>query len=130
MSVIAAPALGGDARASTCFARCDCGLFVGLPSVVNAPPQRLPIATAATPTATSHAATTRHGCRALSRASACVECLIPSLERGSTRPPHCATAVDPHALLLQRMPPCAPGSHPQHRRSGHRSLCGHGRITV
>ena len=35
--------------------------------------------------------------------------LIPSLERSSKRPPHCATARHPHALLLRRMPPCAPG---------------------
>src|SRR5262245_12320868 len=103
MSVTAAPAVGGNARDTASLARCDCGSLVGFPSVVNAPPNRLPIATAATTIATSHAATTRHGCRALSRASACVECLIPSLERGSTRAPHCATALDRHALLLQRM---------------------------
>ena len=41
-SVTAAPTVGGNAAASASLARCDCGSFVGLPSVVSAPPSSRP----------------------------------------------------------------------------------------
>src|SRR5215475_14213573 len=70
MSVTAAPAVGGKAADSASAARSDCGLLVGFPSVVNAPPSSAPIATTATTTAATQAPTVRHGCRALHPASA------------------------------------------------------------
>src|SRR5262249_32210463 len=90
MSVIAAPALGGNACASTSFARCDCGLFVGLPSVVSAPPRSVAIAAPATTTATIQAPTVRHGCRALDVASCCVGIFLGgtlSTDQGSAHRP-------------------------------------------
>src|SRR5262249_24578076 len=69
MSVIVAPAVGGKAADTASFARSDCGLFVGFPSVVSAPPSSAPIATTATTTAATQAAIVRHGCRALVTAS-------------------------------------------------------------
>src|SRR5262249_13145925 len=76
MSVIVAPSVGGNAADSASFARSDCGLFVGFPCVVNAPPSSPPIATTATTTRTTQAPIVRHGCRALLIASVCVESVI------------------------------------------------------
>jgi hypothetical protein len=73
MSVTALLAVGGNARSSASSARCDCGLLVGLPSVVSAPPSSAPIATTAATTRTIQPAIVRHGCRALIIASVCVE---------------------------------------------------------
>ena len=58
-SVTAAPTVGGNAAASASSARCDCGSFVGLPSVVSAPPSKAPIATTASTTRAIHAAIVR-----------------------------------------------------------------------
>ena len=69
MSVTAA--LGGKARDSVSLARWDCGLLVGLASVVS--DRSAPIATTAAKTAATHAPIVRHGCRALIVANACVE---------------------------------------------------------
>jgi hypothetical protein len=64
-SVTAAPEAAGNAASRTFFARSDCGLFVGFPSVVNAPPNNAPIKTTATTIAATHPPTVRHGCLAL-----------------------------------------------------------------
>src|SRR5215207_10269505 len=85
MSVTAALAVGGNACPSTSSARSDCGLFVGLPSVVNAPPSSARIATTAATTTAVQTPIVRHGRRALAAASACVESFIshPLLSRPS-----------------------------------------------
>src|SRR6478752_785879 len=88
MSVTAAPVLGGNACASTSFARCDCGLLVGLPSVVSAPPSSAAIATAAATTAAIQAPTVRHGCRALEVASCCVGIFMGSQAKPRTGSAH------------------------------------------
>src|SRR5262249_55111627 len=49
----------------------DCGLLVGFPSVVRAPPSSAPIATTATTIAATHAPIALHGCRAQASASLC-----------------------------------------------------------
>jgi hypothetical protein len=46
----------------------DCGLLVGLPSVVKAPPSNAPIATKASTIAATHAPIVVHGFRALASA--------------------------------------------------------------
>src|SRR5262245_55048971 len=69
MSVTAAPTVAGKAADSASSARSDCGLLVGFPSVVSAPPSSPTIATTATTTAATQAAIVRQGCRALVVAS-------------------------------------------------------------
>src|SRR5512132_320985 len=69
MSVIAALEEAGNAASRTSFARSDCGLLVGLPSVVRAPPSNPPIATNATTIAATQAPIVRQGWLALASAS-------------------------------------------------------------
>src|SRR5262245_15036401 len=64
MSVTAAPTVGGKASDSASLARSDCGLLVGFPSVVSAPPSSATIATTATATAATHPAIVSQGRRA------------------------------------------------------------------
>src|SRR5262245_8811507 len=68
MSVTAALEAAGNAASRTSFARCDCGLFVGFPSVVRAPPSSAPIATNASTIAAIHAPIVLRGCLALASA--------------------------------------------------------------
>src|SRR5262249_4918837 len=69
MSVKAAPDAAGNAASSASLARWDCGLSVGLPSVVRAPPRSAPIATTETSIVASQAPMALHGFRAQARAS-------------------------------------------------------------
>src|SRR5215470_5041262 len=75
-SVVEACALAGNALSRTSRARNDCGLLVGLLSVVSAPPSNVAIATSATTAATPHHTKVRLGCRAQESASARVERVI------------------------------------------------------
>src|SRR5215469_3136628 len=72
-SVVEACAFAGNALSRTSRARNDCGLLVGLLSVVSASPSNVAIATSATTAATPHHANVRRGCRAQESASARVE---------------------------------------------------------
>src|SRR5215510_14945287 len=62
MSVIPALEAAGNAASRTSFARWDCGLLVGLPSVVSAPPSSVPIATKAISMAATQAPIVRRVC--------------------------------------------------------------------
>src|SRR5215475_2584155 len=75
-SVVEACAFAGNALSRTSRARNDCGLLVGLLSVVSAPPSNVAIATSATMAATPHQTKVRLGCRAQESASARVERVI------------------------------------------------------
>jgi hypothetical protein len=68
ISVIPALEAAGKAASRTSFARWDCGLLVGLPSVVSAPPSSVPIATKAISMAATQAPIVRRGCLALASA--------------------------------------------------------------
>src|SRR4029453_9577258 len=72
ISVTAAPAVRGKAPSRTSLARSDCGLLVGAPSVVRAPPSNAPIDTTATP---------------------------PTPPQGEIRPPACPPPNNPPALV-------------------------------
>jgi hypothetical protein len=95
--VTAALPVRGNAAESASFARCDCGLLVGFPSVLSAPPSSAPIATTPTTTRPTHAAIVRHGCRALI-ITVCVESFIPR----ATLAPKGAVRIGPRALLALR----------------------------
>jgi hypothetical protein len=78
MTTTSLTAAGSAGNAANRFssARSDCGLFVGLPSLVRLPPRSAMTAAIASTKTATQAEITRHGCLALAEASVLVEAII------------------------------------------------------